>query len=142
MARVLDVAQYILQQKGPMTAMKLQKLVYYSQAWHIVWEDDILFPEQIQAWANGPVVVDLFKAHQGKFRLSEIDGASSDGLTESEKSTVDKVLGFYGDQSSQWLSDLTHMEDPWKFARIGVPNGASCQNEITPDSLSTYYSSL
>ena len=29
----VDVAAYILDQKGPMTAMKLQKLVYYGQAW-------------------------------------------------------------------------------------------------------------
>lgn len=29
---VFDVAKYILEKKGEMTAMKLQKLIYYSKA--------------------------------------------------------------------------------------------------------------
>jgi uncharacterized phage-associated protein len=56
MVSVDDVAAYILEQRGPMSAMKLQKLVYYSQAWSLVWEDRPLFREEIQAWASGPVV--------------------------------------------------------------------------------------
>lgn len=43
MANVLDVAAYVLAKRGPMTAMKLQKLVYYSQAWHLVWDEEPLF---------------------------------------------------------------------------------------------------
>ena len=56
MATAHDVAAYILQKKGEMTAMKLQKLVYYSQAWSVVWDERPLFHEKIEAWANGPVV--------------------------------------------------------------------------------------
>ncbi|WP_307850044.1 MULTISPECIES: type II toxin-antitoxin system antitoxin SocA domain-containing protein [unclassified Saccharopolyspora] len=48
-----------------MTAMKLQKLVYYSQAWHLVWDERPLFDEPVQAWANGPVVPDLTPAAPG-----------------------------------------------------------------------------
>ena len=49
MATVLDVARYILTRLGekgslPVTTWKLQKLVYYSQAWSLVWDDAILFP--------------------------------------------------------------------------------------------------
>ena len=40
---VHDVAAYILQKHGPMTTMKLQKLVYYAQAWGLVWDDCPLF---------------------------------------------------------------------------------------------------
>ncbi len=61
MATALDVAAFILNKRGPMTAMKLQKLVYYSKAWHLVWEDKLLFTEPIEAWANGPVVPELYK---------------------------------------------------------------------------------
>ena len=46
MASVSDVAAYILQQQGAMTTWKLQKLIYYSQAWSLVWDDDALFPEE------------------------------------------------------------------------------------------------
>ena len=50
---VFDVAQYILETCGTMSAMKLQKLVYYSQAWSLVWNDKPLFYEEIEAWAGG-----------------------------------------------------------------------------------------
>ena len=70
MASVYDVAAYILEKQGAMTTWKLQKLVYYSQAWSLVWDDDVLFPEEIEAWANGPVVRELYHAHRGKYRVS------------------------------------------------------------------------
>ena len=48
--RAVDVAAYILQEQGPTPALKLQKLVYYSQAWSLVWDDKPLFEEEIEAW--------------------------------------------------------------------------------------------
>jgi len=66
-AGVLDVAAYILGKHGPMTHMKLQRLVYYSQAWHLAWDGVPLFPERIEAWANGPVVPVLYEALKGEF---------------------------------------------------------------------------
>jgi uncharacterized phage-associated protein len=66
MVSVHDVAVYILQKRGKMSAMKLQKLVYYARAWHMVWEDAHLFREDIEAWANGPVVRELYNVHRGK----------------------------------------------------------------------------
>lgn len=132
-----DVAQYIIGQQGPMTAMKLQKLVYYSQAWSVVWDDDVIFQEPIEAWKNGPVVRDLWEATRGSFRVHGIAGGEPDRLSAAQRETVDRVVGFYGQHDAQWLSDLTHMEDPWKNAY------GECQNtEITPEALSEYYSSL
>jgi hypothetical protein len=58
-ATVFDVAAYILEKKGEMSAWRLQKLVYYSQAWSLVWDERPLFDEPIQAWANGPVCLAL-----------------------------------------------------------------------------------
>ncbi|MEV1146600.1 type II toxin-antitoxin system antitoxin SocA domain-containing protein [Micromonospora sp. NPDC049799] len=118
MARVEDVAAYILSERGPMTAMKLQKLCYYSQAWHLVWEEELLFDSRIEAWANGPVINDLYRLHRGRFRLAEGDiPGDSARLSEDESSTVDAVLEFYGDMSAHHLSDLTHRETPWRAAR-------------------------
>ena len=121
MARVIDVAQCILEKHGPMTAMKLQKLVYYCQAWHLVWREEPLFPERIEAWADGPVVPALWRLHRGAFKQSAIRGANSGHLTRNQQRVVDKVLDFYGARNPQWLSDLTHMESPWREARAGVP---------------------
>jgi uncharacterized phage-associated protein len=137
MADVFDAAAYILKEHGPMTAMKLQKLVYYSQAWSIVWDDDSLFDEEIEAWKNGPVVRELWDKHRGQFRVEAIQGGNPDDLTEDQKSTIGDVLKFYGDKSAQWLSDLTHLEDPWKNAWANGENTI-----ITKEALAEYYSSI
>lgn len=143
MANAFDVASYVLGKTGPTSAMKLQKLVYYSLAWHSVWSDAQLFSESVEAWAHGPVIPDLYQKHKGHFIVNAaMFGGDSDNLTDDEKDSIDKVLEAYGDKSSQWLSDLTHMEEPWRNARNGVPDGERCNNKITLDSIAEYYSAL
>lgn len=119
-ARVVDVAAYILAQRGPMTAMKLQKLVYYSQAWHLVWHERPLFDAPIEAWANGPVVPLLYRYHRKKLNLepdTPLGGGDGGRLKDAERETIDAVLDYYGDKSARWLSELTHREDPWRRTR-------------------------
>jgi uncharacterized phage-associated protein len=142
MADVFDVAKYILEKQGSMTTMKLQKLVYYSQAWSVVWDEKPLFAEEIQAWASGPVVRELYDAHKGMFQISSLGRGNTDNLKLEEKETIDTVLQAYGDKPAQWLSDLTHMEKPWNEAREGIPIGLNCENEITLASMAEYYSGL
>ena len=101
MATVFDVAQYILSKLGPMPAMKLQKLVYYSQAWSLVWDEAALFDEEIQAWANGPVVRTLYDVHKGLFTVKSLPIGNSAALTPTERETIDSVLEFYGHRNSQ-----------------------------------------
>jgi uncharacterized phage-associated protein len=143
MANVLDVARYILSRLGPMSAMKLQKLVYYSQAWSLVWDERPIFEDRIEAWANGPVSPRLYNVHRGHFQVSEDlipgDPANLDG---EALETVNNVLDFYGDKSAQWLSDLTHMERPWLEARDGLAPGERGAREITPACMAEYYASL
>lgn len=141
---VFDAAAYILERDGEMTAMKLQKLVYYSQSWSLVWDEAPLFEEAIEAWANGPVSPDLYAAHRGKFKVGPGAIQGNTNLTESQKATIDEVLNFYGAKSAQWLSDLTHLEDPWKQARVraGVADGQNCQEQITLSDMHEYYSGL
>ncbi len=142
MANGQDVAAYILEKLGSMTAMKLQKLVYYCQAWSLVWDDQPLFQERIEAWANGPVVPALYECHRGEFQITRLPKGNPTNLTPTESETIDKVLEFYGDKSSQWLSDLTHKEDPWIEARKGLAPGERGDEEITLAAMAEYYSSL
>ena len=142
MANVFDVAKYILEKQGPMTTMKLQKLVYYSQAWSIVWDEKPMFAERIEAWASGPVVRELYDEHKGVFQIPGLEKGNTDNLKPEEKETIDAVLNAYGDKPAQWLSDLTHMEQPWNEARKGIAPGEHCEIEITQASLAEYYSSL
>jgi len=123
--------------------MKLQKLAYYSQAWHAVWSDAQLFPERIEAWANGPVVPALYEKHRGQFILNQGQFKDDPGeLTNDEADSVARVLKAYGSKTSQWLSDLTHMESPWVEARAGVPDGERSNIEIPLGAMAEYYGAL
>jgi uncharacterized phage-associated protein len=138
---VFDVAAYILQKKGEMTTMKLQKLIYYCQAWSLVWDEKPLFKEKIEAWISGPVVRNLYNWHKNMFTVTKIPGTPSN-LTKTQKATINAVLDYYGDKNSQWLSDLSHMEEPWKKAREGLPPNERGDHIISHASMAEYYSSL
>ncbi|MFZ1917582.1 MAG: type II toxin-antitoxin system antitoxin SocA domain-containing protein [Terriglobales bacterium] len=141
--KVFDVADYILHSLGSMSAMKLQKLVYYSQAWSLVWDEKQLFPDEIEAWANGPVVRALYNKHRGHFRVTpRFFGGDISNLSINEKGTIDKVLEFYGPKDPQWLSNLTHLEAPWREARQGLDAGERGNSVITKEAMLEYYASL
>lgn len=143
-ANAFDAAEYILEKQGSMSAMKLQKLVYYSQAWSLVWDDKPLFDNRIEAWANGPVVKDLYDKHRGQFTVSACDFArdGQGNLSNTQKDSINTVLEGYGDKSAQWLSDQTHCELPWIEARKGLADLDRGNNEITLASMAEYYGSL
>lgn len=141
--RAVDVADYILKRKGSMTAMKLEKLVYYSQVWSLVWTERELFRERIEAWANGPVIPSLYRLHRGYYKIGPgFFKGEPTKLSDEQKDVIKRVLNFYGDKDPQWLSNLTHMELPWKNARSGLNPGERCANVITKESIVEYYTSL
>ena len=143
MANIFDAAKYILERLGEMSTMKLQKLCYYTQAWSLVWDDVPLFDEEFEAWASGPVCSELFYKTHGIFSVTAKDEAGGTGdLSEDQKDTIDAVLEHYGNHNAQWLSQLTHMEDPWNDARKGISIGAGCSNIITKESMAMYYGGL
>ena len=144
MTTVFDVASYVTKRCGAMSAMKLQKLVYYAQAWSLVWDEEPLFESRIEAWANGPVCPALYDAHRGQFKVSAetFPQGNADNLTAPQRETVEKVIAFYGDKSAQWLSDLTHSESPWIDARGGIAPTERSNSEITLGAMDEYYSGL
>ena len=143
-ASAMDVAAYLLKDGDSWTHMKLQKLLYYCQAWSLVWDEKPLFADRIEAWANGPVVPSVFSVLKGKYYVSSADLPGADashlGLTETE--TVDAVTEFYANRDPHWLSELTHSEKPWKDARAGLPPGERGSQEITWASMAEYYAGL
>ena len=142
---VFDAAKYILKRLGsPCSTMKLHKLLYYSQAWSMVWEESPLFFQPVEAWANGPVIRQLFNYHRGLYQMGYNDMAvgNEDALSATQKADVDEVLDFYGGRSAQWLIDQTHIEAPWKDARKGLASNERGNNVITLQAMQEYYSSL
>ena len=144
MVSVFDVAKYILEKQGRMSTWKLQKLCYYSQAWHYTWTEKPLIEESFQAWRNGPVCPELYFAHKGIFMISadELPKGDPSKLNADEKDSVDVVLKNYGDREPLDLRNQTHFEDPWKNARGNLPEDAVSHNVVTLESMGEYYGSL
>lgn len=125
--------------------MKLQKLVYYSQAWSTVWDETPLFRDRIEAWTNGPVAPRLYIAHKGLYMVNELtfkEIGDDRKLTGKQKETINVVLDTYGDKTPGSLSQLTHQETPWHNAREGIGIGDHGNNEITRAAMAEYYGSL
>src|SRR6266567_7157103 len=120
--RVADLILHsAFEQKIEITNLKLQKLLYYCQAWYLAIQDRPLFGERIEAWVHGPVVPPVFGSLKD-YRWNPIP--SPGDVEERDPVVLDhvhEVLEAYGDLSGQQLEALTHREDPWRSARKGFP---------------------
>jgi uncharacterized phage-associated protein len=139
MINIFDVAKYTLDGVGGnVSAMKLQKLCYYSQAWNLAWEDVPLFPEDFWRLDQGPVCRELFDWHRGLFYVnSDIpmdEQLSGNELSATELRNIDQIIENYGEYSGAQLIESTHAEDPWK----NTPKDEIIDKEI----IKSYYKSL
>ena len=143
----LDVAAFLLEQLGGMSAMKLQKLVYYAQAWSLALHKRPLFQQEIQAWSYGPVIPELYATHRRQFVVTREDIGGAGNASEVKADTlaltvVGHVVRSYGQKDGVQLSDLTHAEDPWRFARARVPELSRSQAIITHEAMQRFYQKL
>jgi uncharacterized phage-associated protein len=119
-----EVAKYIIKSL-PVDNLKLQKLLYYSQAVYLVLHNKIpLFPEDIEAWDYGPVVPPVYHEYKsyGFDILPPLDEPVN--LDFNEMRAVDMTLGCFGEMSGPVLINQTHGEPPWKnHYRPGRPSG-------------------
>jgi uncharacterized phage-associated protein len=139
---VFDIAAFILSQKHPLPTPRLHKLLYYSQAWSLVWDEKPLFMQPIESWSGGPVIKELYEAHQGQYEMDWSDIpklGNPNALSNDQKETVQTVLHYYGNKSAQWLRDLIVMENPWREARKGLDDLRNDGKEITLASMAEYY---
>ncbi len=139
---VFDIAAFIISQKHPLPTPRLHKLLYYCQAWSLVWDEKPLFEQSIYAWPGGPFIEELYEAHQGQYDmdLSDIPKLGNpDALSEEQKETVQTVLHYYRNKSAQWIRDLITMEKPWRDARKGLDDREGGGREITLAAMAEYY---
>ena len=126
--------------------LKLQKLVYYAQAWHLTVFSTPLFEEDVQAWAHGPVVPSLYHRFKNTFRDHSIEineiGLETVKFPIETEGLLNEVYSLYGEHSAGYLENLTHSETPWIEARIGIPVYQRSEAVITHASMIKYYSSL
>lgn len=138
--KLLQVAKYFIEldkafagedDSYGVSNLKLQKLVYYAQGFHLAIFGKKLFKDEIKAWLHGPVVPKLY--HQcKKFGNSCIDqdhfaNIDTDELNEDEKELIEEVFEVYGQYTAWKLRNLTHSEPPWMDYQEGrgvIPESA------------------
>lgn len=133
--------------KKNITNKKLQKLLYYAQAWYLVFYNKTLFKDRIEAWVHGPAIRSVYR-HFKSFGYQPIqkdvreDIFQNGLLSKNEKDLLDEIWNIYGKHDAFYLERLTHNEDPWIEAREGIESCESSSIEITVDSMKTYYNKL
>lgn len=69
-ANIVDVAEYLLGHfENGISTMKLQKLLYLSQGWHLAITGSPLFAEEFEAWPSGPVNRVIYELTKGEFTI-------------------------------------------------------------------------
>lgn len=149
--RALLVAKYFILQntQNPkptgLDQLKLQKLIYYAQAWNLVFNEDTLFENKIEAWVRGPVVPEVWRVFHGvelKPLSPEDTKLVSESFSNKEKEILDDVWQVYGKFDGPYLETLTHQELPWQEARKNVPEYEASSNVISIDLIQDYYTGL
>jgi len=142
MIETRQVAKYVLSRSDhSLSGKKLQKLVYYCEAWHSTALDRPLTTEVPQAWDHGPVFRSLWDRLGYSFGLtfrSNLTDVPMPKLPEDSRAVLDAVLDFYGDWSERKLIDTSHDERPWKKAREKFGRNAP----ITHESMRKFYSGM
>ncbi|AHI77686.1 hypothetical protein BTRA_3403 [Burkholderia thailandensis USAMRU Malaysia  len=142
-ATALAVARYIIRRfqdrEDPVTNLKLQKLLYYVQGWHLGVFGTPAFEDDFEAWVHGPVAPGVFHAYRD-YRWNPITKEVDEPkLPESLKKHIDEVLDVYGGDTGWALESRTHREPPWLKARGDLPADESSNAVISKKSMKKFF---
>lgn len=141
------VAHYLMaknaaEKRKGFTNKKLQKLMFYSQAWSLVLNDKKLIDDKFEAWVHGAAIPSLY-GHYKRFGFGDIqenfDKAEFASLGEDEKKLIDMVWAVYGKYDADYLELLNHSEEPWQAARQNVSSFESSSAEISEEDMKRFY---
>lgn len=124
MLQAIDVANFFISlsnsaEEGHITNMKVNKLVYFAQAWSMVNLKEKLFDENIEAWQHGPVVPSVYNSFS-KYKSHNIDKTcgifDENNFTNEQIDLLTDVALAYGAYSAAYLRGLTHKPGtPWSM---------------------------
>lgn len=147
MVNVNSVADFFILQAecdagDVMTHLKLQKLLYYAQAWYLAMFKRPLFKDSFEAWAHGPVCLSVWNRFKGKGAapITPEDVSTAPRFDVETNSFLCEIWRVYGQFTAKRLEELTHNETPWIEARGGVPEYGSSDKLISHNSMRDYYS--
>lgn len=146
MAKVEDVARFFIalaeQQnrhgRGDlMTNLRLQKLLYFAQGWHLQRYGRPLFDAAVEAWTYGPVVPSVYQIYKanGNRGIEGVEAPDDDAFTPDEFDLLMDVAREYFPYSTGYLVDLSHAPDsPWRRTQ------QSATATISQDLMRQYFS--
>ncbi len=148
-ASVFEVAKWFLD-KEDISPKRLQKLVYYVQAWsYTLFDKPFIFegnqPAQFEAWQHGPVNRTLYHKYSGYgWNKIHLQDERVTGFSDMDLDLLESVWETYRDYSPNEIENLTHQEDPWIKARkrSNVVDGDSSDEIIDPNDMKNYYNSI
>lgn len=147
-----ELAEYIIadcNSKGiSITNKKLQKLMFYCQAWSLALDDKRLVDNEFEAWVHGAVLRPLYSKYaKHGYTNIEMDFATN----EKKKATflidypnkkvirIQQVLETYAKYSADELEDINHSEYPWLKTREGLAANENSNRPITDSLIMEYY---
>ena len=142
-----DVADYFIafanETGDQLTNLKLQKLVYYAQAWYLANKGEPLFNEEFEAWVHGPVLPQLyrqyksngFKPIQRELSLTEV----SNRFDPDTLQLLEAVAQVYMQYGAYQMELMTHQEEPWVSARKGIEPDVNSKNIIDKEVMRKFY---
>ena len=141
-----DIAKYIIAEFHEIgdliTNMKVQKLLYYVQGWHLGLYKKPLFEETFQAWVHGPVQYEVYNEYK-EYRWNPISHeVIKPKLSKSLIEHINQVLETYGGETAYMLELMSHQETPWVEARQGLPADSLCTNIISNETMKNFFAKL
>lgn len=147
---VHDVCDYIIVKLDAggetLSHLKLQKLLYYTQAWYLAFNKKPLFKAKFEAWVHGPVsrtIYNRFSDTKSLYSLLNAGDIRPDFLLESvdaeSQTHIDEVLDAYAAFSGSELEDMTHKEQPWIKAREGYKSADRCDVDLDENVMAEFY---
>lgn len=119
-----------------LTNLKLQKILYFAQAYFLSKVGRPLFADPIEAWGYGPVVPTIYHHYKRKGSSPIFVDADTSAVSDADKEVLQKIWSTFGGYSANRLVDITHAHSPWKDAY------ASTSKVITNKALAEYYTPL
>ena len=123
------------------THLKVQKLVYFAEAWSQTLDDKPLIDEEFQAWAHGPVVPEVFQAFKehGWQPLPVPENQQVPEVPDQYLSVLNQVFDSYGGISAKTLENMTHRDSPWIDARGDCSPEERCDKVIDKSAIKKFY---
>lgn len=136
-----DLAAYIVEAFAPngIGTLKLQKLMYYAQGWHLGFLGRPIFQDQMEAWKHGPVLPGIYQFHKSTSEVESWPQGRPEAIQGITKALVDTVLKTYGGKSGWALREQTHREAPWVDAWAACGEGRILRQPISQDAVRRYF---